>query len=199
MDNTSVTLHKKFNRRDDHIPPVRVKHFTREKLVMLFAELGFKRGAEIGVAEGNYSNLLCTLVPGLQIYCVDPYHEYYRGGSILRTNEECEARYQVATKKLAAFDATFLRMTSVEAAKQIPDGSLDFVYIDGDHAFDFVMLDLIAWYPKVRSGGIVSGHDYYRFRGAGVVDAVNAFTHAHGVYEFFLDDQRETSFFWAKP
>jgi hypothetical protein len=82
--------------------------------------------------------------------------------------------------------------------RQMTD-ELDFVYIDGNHCFDFVMQDLIEWNKKVRKGGVISGHDYYRFKGAGVVNAVDAYTVAHQIHEWFLDDQRETSFFWAKP
>ena len=77
--------------------------------------------------------------------------------------------------------------------------SLDFVYIDGNHHFDFVMQDIIEWSKKVRAGGVVSGHDYYRFRNAGVVDAVNTYTHAHQIWEWFITDEpKEKSFFWAK-
>jgi len=60
------------------------------------------------------------------------------------------------------------------------------------------MQDLIEWGKRVRQDGIISGHDYYRFRWAGVVDAVDAYTRAHQVNEWFIDDMRETSFFWVK-
>ncbi len=80
----------------------------------------------------------------------------------------------------------------------MPDESLDFVYIDADHRFDYVMEDLIAWGRKVRKGGIISGHDYYRFRNAGVVPAVDVYTHCHYVGEWFITDEKEASFFWVK-
>ena len=89
-------------------------------------------------------------------------------------------------------------MTSEEAAPKIPDASLDFVYIDGDHSFDFVMLDLILWARKVRPGGMISGHDYYRFRNGGVVPAVDVFSRQHGIQHWFLTDERTPSFFWLK-
>ena len=47
-----------------------------------------------------------------------------------------------------------------DAVKDIEDSSLDFVHIDGDHSYDFVMQDIILWGRKVRIGGIISGHDY---------------------------------------
>jgi len=61
------------------------------------------------------------------------------------------------------------------------------------------MEDIITWSRKVRSGGIVSGHDYYRFRNAGVVPAVDVYTHAHGIHEWVITDEREASWFWVKP
>lgn len=199
MNSTQELLHKRFNKRSDHIPPVRCKNFKREHLALLFNELGYKTGAEVGVAFGDYSELLCKSIPGLNLYCVDPYIPYKRGETLLRGVEEQENRMATAhTRLINPFGVTFIRKEGYEAAKDIPDNSLDFVYIDGDHSFDYVMLDLIAWTRKVRPGGIVSGHDFYRFRGAGVVDAVEAFTHAHQVHEWFVCDEREVSWFWAK-
>ena len=53
-----------------------------------------------------------------------------------------------------------LREVSDIARNLIPDGSLDFVYIDGDHTAKGVILDLLIWLPKVRCGGLVLGDDY---------------------------------------
>jgi hypothetical protein len=53
-----------------------------------------------------------------------------------------------------------IRMTSVEAASLYEDNSLNFVFIDGAHDYDSVMADIAAWFPKVKSGGVISGHDF---------------------------------------
>ena len=73
-----------------------------------------------------------------------------------------DANYESAQKRLAPFGtrSTIWRMTSVEAAARIPAASLDFVYIDARHDYASVMEDLEAWYPKVRPGGLMTGHDY---------------------------------------
>jgi hypothetical protein len=87
----------------------------------------------------------------------------------------------------------------MDAVRDIELESLDFVYIDGNHSFDYVMQDLIEWSKRVRRGGIVSGHDYYHFRNAGVVEAVDVYTHCHGIKEWFLtNEQKSKSFFWVK-
>ncbi len=53
-----------------------------------------------------------------------------------------------------------VRMTSVEAAGQYQDNSLDFVFIDAGHTYEDVRADIVAWLPKVKPGGWIGGHDY---------------------------------------
>jgi len=53
-----------------------------------------------------------------------------------------------------------LRMASVSASAQFPDETVDFVFIDGAHDFENVYADITAWYPKVKCGGVIAGHDY---------------------------------------
>ena len=53
-----------------------------------------------------------------------------------------------------------LRGLSSEMIKQIPDDSLIFAYLDGDHSYEGCLADLKAIYSKVKSGGIIAGHDY---------------------------------------
>jgi predicted O-methyltransferase YrrM len=70
---------------------------------------------------------------------------------------------------------TPIRMTSLEASKLYADNSLDFVFIDAAHDYENVKADLIAWYPKVKNGGMFAGHDY-------PFDTVK-----RAVHEFFQD------------
>jgi len=53
-----------------------------------------------------------------------------------------------------------MRMTSIDASEYVDDGSLDFVFIDASHDYDNVIADIRAWYPKVKEGGVIAGHDY---------------------------------------
>ena len=150
---------------------------NRIELAEYFNKLGFKKGAEIGVATGRYSEILCQKIPGLYLWAVDPWGEYPDNW---RTDESQEVAYQEAVKKLEPYNVEIMRATSLEASLAIPL-DLDFVFIDGSHTFDNVMLDIILWTPKVRRGGIVAGHDYYKFRKSGVIEAITTYSKAHGI------------------
>jgi len=130
----------------------------------------------------------------LKLLCIDPWAPY-RANSV----EKMEATYQHAKEQLAPFDATLIRKTSMDAVKDIPDESLDFVYIDAMHEFDPVILDIIHWAPKVRPGGIVSGHDYCWYYQGGVVQAVGAYTRCHDIQTWYVTQRdKEPSWLWVK-
>jgi len=178
--------------------PVHLERFSRRNLAKLFHILGYETGAEIGVAEGRYSKMMCDHNPGVKLLCVDTWQRY-RGNPRGGPQSQHDSNYEIAQRILAPFNTTIVKSFSMDAVRDVPLGSLDFVYIDGNHTFDFVMRDIIEWGRRVRKGGIVSLHDYYHFRGAGVVEAVNAYVLVHGIKEWFLTNERkEKSAFWVK-
>ena len=73
------------------------------------------------------------------------------------------------------------RIPSVKAARCFEDGELDFVFIDGEHNYEAAKADIEAWWPKVRSGGLLISHDYDRQRFPGVCRAVDEFGGEHAV------------------
>ena len=168
--------------------PMRVAGHDRRRLVQIFGERGLTEGAEIGVDRARFSAYMFKFIPGLHLTCVDPWESHFRG----------ESRYNSTVARLAPHNATIIRKTSMEALAGVPDESLDFVYIDANHEFDFVMADIIFWAKKVKFGGIVSGHDYYRSRNAGVVAAVDVYTYQHGITQWFVTDEKTPSWFWLK-
>jgi predicted O-methyltransferase YrrM len=70
-------------------------------------------------------------------------------------------KYMAERFKDAKIQTRILNTDSRVAAKNITE-TLDFVYIDANHDYDSVMVDICLWYPKIRKGGILAGHDYQR-------------------------------------
>jgi hypothetical protein len=164
-------------------------------LVEIFRDLDYKVGAEIGVQRAIFSRAMFETVPGLKLFLIDPWTPYRNAPTQHRQN-----RHQmIARANVKEFNAEFLVKTSKEALDDIPDGSLDFVYIDGLHDFDSVMFDIIEWSKKVRKDGIVSGHDFFHYHGVGVVYAVEAYVRAHGISQWYITKAYPSSWFWVKP
>jgi len=184
------------------ISPIKVRKDRRRYLYSLFNELGFKYGAEIGVKRGINALAICKHIPGLSLKLVDPYISYGED-EVEISDVNHNSFYNHAKKILKPYDVQFIVKKSMDAIKEVEPESLDFVYIDGNHTFDYVMQDLIEWSKKVRIGGIISGHDYFNWvstRGAvgGVVDAVNIYVRVHGIKDLFVTDESSPSFFWVK-
>lgn len=117
-----------------------------EKLVN---DNNFTLGAELGVHEGVTHFHLLDRCPQLTMIGVDRY-----GGN--------QARYwRPVEKKLASYGlrCRFYKEETVKASRNIGTNELDFVFIDADHSYEGCLSDIKAWFPKVRSGGYITGHD----------------------------------------
>lgn len=152
-----------------------VKDVGRLDLYALFAELGFQTGCEVGVFRGENALSMFEIIPDLKLFCVDAWRKKRNLNRTKNNLRECKP--------------ILIRKLSMKAVEGFEDESLDFVYIDADHKFDFVMRDIIEWSKKVRSGGIVSGHDFNERRDFKVVVAVNAYVKAHKIKPWFVLDR----------
>ena len=70
---------------------------------------------------------------------------------------------EVNLKKACAMRIFILFYNSWEASDRFEDNSIDFIFIDVDHSFESVTKDLKAWYCNVKKGGIMSGHDFFKY------------------------------------
>jgi len=139
----------------------------------MIEKLGFKVGAEIGVDKGEFATHILSKTKIEKYYCIDSWQDNF--GSDCKPgfyDKDGNKRYDEACKNLNEFKdrIAMLRMKSVEAANTIPDNSLDFLYIDGDHSLEGIFFDLYTWCLKVKIGGMVSGHDYKDGPRSGITD-----------------------------
>lgn len=171
----------------------RQKFGDRKLLCQLMAELGFNQGAEIGVRWGDFSERFLQCNPNLHMLCVDPWEPYERHSA-----RRQEKYYKIAADRLSKYNATIVRKRSMDAVQDVPDCSLDFVYIDGNHEYDWAAPDVIFWSQKVRSGGIVMAHDFY-FPHNGVSWAILGYIQAHNIRPWYALKTVQPTAFWVKP
>lgn len=147
-------------------------------------------GAEIGVFAGDLSARLLSR-DDLTLYMVDSWRGAgvdYTGDSgdfhagLSQSKQDAYKAHAIAVTAFAGERAIVLAKPSVEAAAAVPDGSLDFVFIDADHSYEGCSADIAAWLPKLKQGGVLSGHDYDNtdFPKFGVKRAVDEFASFHG-------------------
>ena len=101
---------------------------SKYELLDYFNKLGFKKGAEIGVAEGYFSEAMFKAIPDLELYCVDIWHPY-RGNRWSGSRERNESHFKKATERLSKYNTHIIKEMSMDAVKHFKDGSLDFVFI----------------------------------------------------------------------
>lgn len=133
---------------------------------------------EIGSYNGKSSSYMAVEIANsnksIKFDCVDTCPEHQAGGELEDPDVVNDLMFDVFKQNMEPVKDyyTAKRMPSIEAAATYADNSLDFVFIDADHSYEAVRADIIAWWPKVKSGGIISGHDYH-MGAPGVINASN--------------------------
>lgn len=120
-------------------------------------------GAEIGVWLGVHALFYLKELDIKRVFLIDPYAGYKGYDPVKEFGmENLETAEQSAHARLRNYkqEIKWIKKKSAEATGLIDDDSLDFVYIDGNHSFDSVMEDISLYYPKLKKGGLLSGHDY---------------------------------------
>lgn len=118
---------------------------------------------EVGSWKGKSSSYMSVEIANsnkdIEFYCVDT----WEGSIEHKDNEELKDLYKIFSTNMKPVESFYipLKMTSLEASKKFKDKSLDFVFIDASHEYEDVKQDIIHWMPKVKSGGVIAGHDYY--------------------------------------
>ncbi len=142
----------------------------------VIAEKTLETGAEIGVAFGGHAESLLSIPTIKKLYGIDPYlHRANYDDPTNVSQEEFDQIYKFASERLAREGARYqlIRKSSAEAHRDMPE--LDFVYLGANHSYEGVWEDLCIWFPRVRAGGIIGGHDYSHPNFKGVKEAVDQF------------------------
>ena len=150
------------------------------------------RIVEVGTYLGQNAAILGQQRDNANIFCVDKWKcesssEYQASGDYLAhaDDDAHESHYQEYLRNTWFLQSQerikTIREASTDAAKRFEDGSLDLVFIDADHSYSGSKQDMEAWYPKVKTGGWLSGHDF-EYPGVGdVASAVRDFCSERGL------------------
>lgn len=130
----------------------------------LFEKMPYGKGVEVGTFKGEFSREIVSKWNG-NLYMVDVWRplgqEYIDASNHINFGS---GLYHDAINNIKGFEdrAIMIRATSAIASDIFADESLDFVYIDANHAYEFVKEDIDKWWPKVKKGGWICGHDFLK-------------------------------------
>ena len=136
----------------------------REDFTHLIDQREYRVGVEIGVDCGAFSASLLFNSTLRILYGVDTWEKY-------------PERKIAAENSLKPFRdrSKLLTAASPTVAEKFPNEFFDFIYIDGDHRYRPVKADINGFWPKLKPGGCLAGHDYVERRMCGVIRAVDEF------------------------
>ena len=135
--------------------------------------------AEIGIFEGNFSKQIYNILSPSLLYLVDTFDGMVGSGDKDGLNFKylnMSESYDAITKHFELFDNVhIIKSTSHNFLNDIENDSLDAIYIDADHSYSAVKMDINYAYLKVKKGGYIMGHDYCQLQFPSVVCAINEF------------------------
>ena len=138
---------------------------TREQLATTFQNrIKTGKGVEVGTYKGEYAKEILSRWKG-KLYLVDVWFVQDESVYVDMSNQNnYKDIFSACMDNIKNNEdrCYMIRANSKHAVDLFEDESLDFVYIDANHKYDFVKEDIKLWYPKVRKGGILSGHDYLK-------------------------------------
>ncbi len=164
-------------------------------------------GVEIGVHQGDFSQALLDVVAPAHLHLIDPwkheasdtYANAWYGGLAEQGQLEMDERHAAVLarfgREIQAGQVIVHRGQSEDVLLGMADDSLDWVYIDGNHLYEFVARDLELSLAKTRPGGFVTGDDYAGggWWGGGVKRAVDELAES-GTARLVLVQQRQFMF-----
>ena len=121
---------------------------------------------EIGVFRGEFAERILRESESLKTYhMIDSWKNLEAWNKPANKDNETFERYYLETLDRTDFAVNIrniLRGKTTEVIGEIPDESIDFAYIDGDHTLKGITIDLVSVYPKIRDNGWIAGDDFSR-------------------------------------
>ena len=168
--------------------PIMIPNIGRDIIPGLLHHLDFKKGIEVGVASGLYSEQIIRANPQMKLIGIDPYISYNEYNDYTLPNTLRRLKDE-AKERLSEFhNYEFMEKMSMDAINDFEDESLDFCFLDANHEDPYITQDINAWPAKVKKGGIVAGHDFMRARGKNfkVKDAIRKYTKDNNITPWFV-------------
>lgn len=123
-----------------------------------YFDSGINSIVEVGILNGGHAFSMYNLLNPEHMYLVDAYINVIEGERF--SDEKHQEWYKQAYDAFKdSKNITFILKKSTEASEIVPD-NLDLVYIDAGHDEISVVKDIACWWPKIRIGGIICGHDF---------------------------------------
>jgi hypothetical protein len=151
---------------------------TRE-IIRIIEKKDYNSFLEVDVWRGENLLRIAKNFPKVKVYGIDPYSgnsfdDYYKGEimAVVDASYYNNLYQNIIDKTSKLKNVEIIRATSAQAAVKFDDESLDTVFIDARHDYQSCINDILTWLPKVKKGGVLSGHDY-SLKYFGVVQAVN--------------------------
>lgn len=156
--------------------------------------------AEVGVAAGVFAAQIHAITAPAKLHLIDAWN--YPPQPDCHEPGLARVRAHFATE-ITEGRVEIHRGLSAEMLALLPDGCLDWIYIDAGHDYENVRSDLAACLRVVKPGGIIAGDDYVRYETPlfryGVIEAVNAFANEVGAEFLYLTMDYDTNFALRLP
>lgn len=152
---------------------------------------------EVGVNLGINSCMLLDMCPNIkELIGVDHYRAYQDWQSYIdQAVQDVAWSIFVENAKVLGPKFTLIKEKSVDAAKVLLDNSFDFIFLDADHSMKAILQDLDSYWPKLKSGGIIAGHDGNLFS---VNFAVLSWSRNKGIDPSEILTVNNNSWYWIK-
>ncbi|HEU5098170.1 MAG TPA: class I SAM-dependent methyltransferase [Roseiflexaceae bacterium] len=149
---------------------IEADHAGREQLLQAMPNHAIC--AEIGVWEGDFSRRMLDRTRPAKLHLIDPwryeqdiaYKDSLYGGQIGGNQARLDAVYARVCKRFApqivSGQVIVHRGDSHTVCEQFEDDYFDWIYIDGNHLYEFAIRDLHMFHRKVKTGGFLTGDDY---------------------------------------